>query len=345
MTDLFGFLIQSQGVEERGIRHRLLEVVVGRSLLLCLLLKVPRSFASRKRETSRPIHITVMLLLKVHGNTPSCRILQKSELFASCSRSYSQCCGSTDILVWIRIWIRRSMPLINGSGSGSCYFRHWPSRCRHKTNFFIEFFCLLLFEGTFKQFFEDKNSKRSHKTVGIKVFLTIFAYWKDPDPDPYLWLMDPDPCGPKTYGSDGSGSHRIRNTGNSYSKIVSTRMSRHSVSFIRIIGDSTYQGWTFSKTDLELFWNRYNPRNICFANGAILNKLAWQILWNWILKQVMHTLDLKGCLFLKIYNNVETCMFAYVTKRTLKMVTSNNVVFPNYKSKKLKHQLSFSSVT
>jgi hypothetical protein len=37
------------------------------------------------------------------------------------------------------------------------------------------FFCLLLFEGTFTSFFKDKKSKNSHKTVGIKVFLTIFA--------------------------------------------------------------------------------------------------------------------------------------------------------------------------
>jgi hypothetical protein len=37
------------------------------------------------------------------------------------------------------------------------------------------FFCLLIFEGTFISFFEDKN-KKSHKTVGIKVFLTIFAW-------------------------------------------------------------------------------------------------------------------------------------------------------------------------
>jgi hypothetical protein len=36
-------------------------------------------------------------------------------------------------------------------------------------------FCLLLFEGTFKSFFKDKKSKRNHKTVGIKVFSTIFA--------------------------------------------------------------------------------------------------------------------------------------------------------------------------
>jgi hypothetical protein len=38
-----------------------------------------------------------------------------------------------------------------------------------------KFFCLLPFEGTFASFFKDKKSKRFHKTVGIKVFLTIFA--------------------------------------------------------------------------------------------------------------------------------------------------------------------------
>jgi hypothetical protein len=38
-----------------------------------------------------------------------------------------------------------------------------------------KFFCILLFEGTFSSFFKDKKSKRSHKTVDIKVFLTIFA--------------------------------------------------------------------------------------------------------------------------------------------------------------------------
>ncbi len=34
--------------------------------------------------------------------------------------------------------------LTNGSGpdpgSGSCYFRHWPSRCQQKTNFLTQFF-------------------------------------------------------------------------------------------------------------------------------------------------------------------------------------------------------------
>jgi hypothetical protein len=46
---------------------------------------------------------------------------------------------------------------------------------QQKTNLKKKFFCLLLFEGTFTSFFKDKKSKRSHKTVGIKVFLTIFA--------------------------------------------------------------------------------------------------------------------------------------------------------------------------
>ncbi len=86
-----------------------------------------------------------------------------------------------DILAWIliRIWIRGFMPLMDPDPA---------------------------IEGT--SFFKDKRSITSHKAVGIKVFLTIFAWWKkDPDPDPYLWQMDsdPDPRGPKTYGSDVSG--------------------------------------------------------------------------------------------------------------------------------------------
>jgi hypothetical protein len=43
-----------------------------------------------------------------------------------------------------------------------------------KVNFFL-IFRLLLFEGTLTSFIKDKKSKRGHKTVRIKVFLTIFA--------------------------------------------------------------------------------------------------------------------------------------------------------------------------
>ncbi len=61
----------------------------------------------------------------------------------------------------------RIMPLNNGSGS--CFFRHWPPRHQQK-----RFFCLLLFECRFTTFSKDKKSKTSHKTVRIKVFLTIY---------------------------------------------------------------------------------------------------------------------------------------------------------------------------
>ncbi len=51
------------------------------------------------------------------------------------------------IFVWIRIRIRirESMPLTNGSGS--CYFRHWPSRCQQKLpgNLLKQFFLLITF--------------------------------------------------------------------------------------------------------------------------------------------------------------------------------------------------------
>jgi hypothetical protein len=44
-----------------------------------------------------------------------------------------------------------------------------------KIIFSKKFSCFLLFEGAFTSFFKDEKSKRSHKTVEIKVFLTIFA--------------------------------------------------------------------------------------------------------------------------------------------------------------------------
>ena len=80
-----------------------------------------------------------------------------------------------DILVWIRI--RGSMPLTNGSGfgSGSCYFRHWPSRCQQKTNFLTQFFCLLLFEGTFTLFSKIKSQKESQNSriQGFSYYFSI----------------------------------------------------------------------------------------------------------------------------------------------------------------------------
>ncbi len=110
-----------------------------------------------------------------------------------------------DILVRIRI--RGTVPLIKRSGS--CFFCHWSSRHQQITSF-SQFFCLLLFEGTFTSFFKDKNWQRSHKTVGlgIRVFCNYFCLmiegsgsvplWriirvqkaqKHADPDPQHWLF------------------------------------------------------------------------------------------------------------------------------------------------------------
>jgi hypothetical protein len=86
-------------------------------------------------------------------------------------KSKNQCCGLSD--PWHFGTDLDPEPLTNASGSGSCYFPRWPSRRQQKTNF-LKSLCLLLYLLT--SFVKDKKSQRSQKTVGIKVFLTIFAW-------------------------------------------------------------------------------------------------------------------------------------------------------------------------
>jgi hypothetical protein len=50
-----------------------------------------------------------------------------------------------DILLWILIRILGSMPVTNGSGFGSCYFCHSPSRRQQKTKIFLKVFLLITF--------------------------------------------------------------------------------------------------------------------------------------------------------------------------------------------------------
>ncbi len=114
-------------------------------------------------------------VLPVSGSSQQTYEVEKSKSLLTCETLHLEAVFRIhDSVVWIQVQIRGSRPLTK------------------------KFFCLLLFEGTFTSFFKDKKSKRSysHKTVGIKVFPTIFACWlKDPEPDPdlYLWLMDRDP--------------------------------------------------------------------------------------------------------------------------------------------------------
>ncbi len=81
-----------------------------------------------------------------------------------------------DILVWIRIHTPGSMPLTNGSGSKSRSL-HKPSRRQQKTNFcksFSAYYFLKAHLQYLHHFPKKKSEKRSHKSVGINVFLTIF---------------------------------------------------------------------------------------------------------------------------------------------------------------------------
>ncbi len=49
-------------------------------------------------------------------------------------------------------------------GSGSCYFRHWTSRCQQKTNFFTHFFCFLLLKLHLHHFSKIKSQKESQNS-------------------------------------------------------------------------------------------------------------------------------------------------------------------------------------
>jgi hypothetical protein len=84
-------------------------------------------------------------------------------------RHPNQCCGS------LTLWY--------GSGSGDPYLwlidsdpAIFVSDLQDGNNKKILFFGFLLFEAILTSVFKEKVIKR-HKTVGIKVFLIIFAWW------------------------------------------------------------------------------------------------------------------------------------------------------------------------
>ncbi len=73
---------------------------------------------------------------------------------------------------WSMVWIRGSMPLNNGWGSGSCYFRPWPTRRQQKTNLKKSFFfCLLLLKVNLHNFSKIKSPKEAKKQYESRFFL------------------------------------------------------------------------------------------------------------------------------------------------------------------------------
>ncbi len=66
---------------------------------------------------------------------PVVHVLERISNFKICNNGHL--CASLRIReILVRIRIRGSIPLTNGSGFGSCYFRQWPSR-RPQKNFFL----------------------------------------------------------------------------------------------------------------------------------------------------------------------------------------------------------------
>ncbi len=103
-----------------------------------------------------------------------------------------------DILVWIRIRIRGSIPLNNGSGSGFWIRILLFSSLTTRKLIFFKVFCLLLFECTVTSFFKNNKSQNS-RNQGFSYYFCLLIEGSGSGPDPYLWQMDPDPDpgGPK----------------------------------------------------------------------------------------------------------------------------------------------------
>ncbi len=112
-------------------------------------------------------------------------VLELREHLFTTDKVFHKCCGS------ITFWCG------SGSGSGFADLCLWLTEPEpdpdsdldadpdpsifiidlDKKLIYKKVFLLLLFEGTFTWFFKVKKSNSSHKTVEIKVFLTIFAQW------------------------------------------------------------------------------------------------------------------------------------------------------------------------
>ncbi len=138
--------------------------------------------------------------------------------------------GIHDILVWIRIWIRGSMPLTNGSGSGfgSCYFRHWPSRCKQKANLFLKVFGLSLLKVHLHNFSKIKVKKKSQSSRNRG-----FPYY-------FCLVIEGSGSGsiPLTNGS-GSGSRSPKNI---RIRWIRTRNTAMNTSHSQSMHDLTYHG-------------------------------------------------------------------------------------------------------
>jgi hypothetical protein len=104
-----------------------------------------------------------------------------------------------DILVRIRI--RKTMLLTNGSGSGSFYFHHWPSRCQRKTYLKKSFSACYFLKVRLHHFSKLKSQKdvRNSRYQGFSYYFSLMIEGSGVGSG----------CIPLT---NGSGSRRPKNT-------------------------------------------------------------------------------------------------------------------------------------
>ncbi len=95
------------------------------------------------------------------------------------------------------------------TGSGSCYFRQWPSRCQQKSN--LKKILLITFWRYIYIIFKDKKVKKDTKQKESRFFLLFLhddrririqeAHQTHTDPDPQQWLRWAILCCSGTYRS------------------------------------------------------------------------------------------------------------------------------------------------
>ncbi len=102
---------------------------------------------------------------------------QKYQSLGQCSGSMTFWCGSgsgpADPCLWLMDPDPDSDP--DPERRRILPFSSLPWRCQQKTNFFYKFFLHSTFWRYFNIIFQRQKVKKSHKTVEIKVFLSIFA--------------------------------------------------------------------------------------------------------------------------------------------------------------------------
>ncbi len=141
-----------------------------------------------------------------------------------------------DIFVWILI--RGSMPLTNGSWSGfesgSCYFRHWPSRCQQKLILFKIFSAYYFLKVHFHHFSKIKSQKELQNSRNQG-----FSY--------YFWMM-----------IEGSGSIPLTNGSRS------ERPRNMWIRWIRIRNTGSHLIFASGSGTSALFWTQLRPSRTSF---------------------------------------------------------------------------------